>query len=75
MTLGSGAAVLALTQVDARRMSDAGTGARPDAEAQRRVGDLSLAGGSALASVDDIQANVPRENILAPWRAAEGIGS
>jgi uroporphyrinogen decarboxylase len=42
-------------------------------EVQKRVGDLSLEGGYVLASVHNIQADVPPQNICAIWDAADRL--
>jgi uroporphyrinogen decarboxylase len=41
------------------------------AEVMRRIKDLSVSGGYILASVHNIQADVPPENICAMWEAAD----
>jgi uroporphyrinogen decarboxylase len=41
------------------------------AEVHRRVNDLAESGGFILASVHNIQADVPPENICAMWDSAE----
>jgi uroporphyrinogen decarboxylase len=43
-------------------------------EVRRRVSDLKPGGGFVFASVHNIQAHVPVENILAMWEALEEVG-
>jgi uroporphyrinogen decarboxylase len=45
------------------------------AEVTRRIGDLKPGGGFVFASIHNIQAHVPVENILAMWQALEEAGS
>ena len=59
--------------VDSQGILGTGTPAQVEAEARRRIDDLSPGGGFVFASVHNIQANVPAENIVALWRAAGGI--
>jgi uroporphyrinogen decarboxylase len=42
---------------------------------RRRIGDLKPGGGYVFASVHNIQAHVPVENILAMWEALEEVGA
>jgi uroporphyrinogen decarboxylase len=42
-------------------------------EVQRRIGDLADGGGYVVASVHNIQAEVPPENIVAMVEAARGM--
>jgi uroporphyrinogen decarboxylase len=43
-------------------------------EVARRVADLAPGGGFVFASVHNIQANVPAENLGAMWEAVEACG-
>jgi uroporphyrinogen decarboxylase len=61
--------------VDSQGTLGRGTPAEVEAEARRRIGDLAPGGGFVFASVHNIQANVPPENIAALWRAAGGLPS
>jgi uroporphyrinogen decarboxylase len=45
------------------------------AEARRRIGDLKPGGGFVFASIHNMQAHVPVENILALWEALDEAGS
>jgi uroporphyrinogen decarboxylase len=45
------------------------------AEARRRIGDLKPGGGFVFASIHNMQAHVPVENILALWEALDETGS
>jgi uroporphyrinogen decarboxylase len=44
------------------------------AEVTRRIGDLKPGGGFVFASIHNIQAHVPIENILAMWQALDEAG-
>lgn len=59
--------------VDSQGVLGRGTPGEVEAEARRRIGELSPGGGFVFASVHNIQANVPPENIAALWRAAGGL--
>jgi uroporphyrinogen decarboxylase len=61
--------------VDSQGTLGRGSPAEVEAEARRRIGDLAPGGGFVFASVHNIQANVPPENIAALWRAAGGLQS
>lgn len=52
-----------------------GTPAEVRAEVRRRIGDLNHDGGYVLASVHNIQADVPPENIGAMWDAADEMSA
>ena len=57
---------------------DAGAGhagARSSAETRRRIGDLKPGGGFVFASIHNMQAHVPVENILAMWEALDEAGA
>ena len=43
------------------------------AEVRRRAGDLASGGGYVLASVHNIQAEVPPENVVAMWEAPDTL--
>jgi uroporphyrinogen decarboxylase len=43
-------------------------------EVRRRIGDLAPGGGYVLASVHNIEADVPGENIWAMYQAAHAYG-
>ena len=60
--------------VDPQRVLARGTPDEVRAETQRRIGDLKPGGGFVFASVHNIQAHVPVENILAMWEALEEAG-
>ncbi len=45
------------------------------AEARRRIGDLKPGGGFVFASIHNMQAHVPVENILALWEALDEAGA
>ena len=45
------------------------------AEARRRIGDLKPGGGFVFASIHNMQAHVPVENILALWEALDEAGT
>jgi uroporphyrinogen decarboxylase len=53
--------------VDTQRVLGAGTPADVAAEVGRRIADLAPGGGFVFASVHNIQANVPAENLGAMW--------
>jgi uroporphyrinogen decarboxylase len=52
-----------------------GTPAEVHAEVTRRIGDLKPGGGFVFASIHNLQAHVPMENILAMWQALDEAGS
>lgn len=58
--------------VDTGHVLPFGTPAMVREEVQRRVKDLAPGGGYVLASVHNLQADVPPENICALWDAANG---
>ena len=60
----------ARTQVTLAR----GTPADVAEEVRRRIGDLAPGGGFVFASVHNLQAHVPVENILAMWQVLEEVG-
>lgn len=57
--------------VDTHYVLPRGTEAEVEAEVTRRLDDLAEEGGYVLASVHDIQPEVPPENVLAMFRAAD----
>jgi uroporphyrinogen decarboxylase len=61
--------------VDPQRVLARGTAAEVRAEVGRRIAELKPGGGYVFASVHNIQAHVPVENILAMWEALEKEGS
>jgi uroporphyrinogen decarboxylase len=60
--------------VDTQRVLGGGTPAEVRAEVARRVADLAPGGGFVFASVHNIQANVPAENLGAMWETVEERG-
>jgi len=60
--------------VDTQHVLGSGTPAEVRAEVARRVADLAPGGGFVFASVHNIQANVPAENLVAMWSAIEEHG-
>jgi uroporphyrinogen decarboxylase len=60
--------------VDTQRVLGSGTPAEVRAETARRIADLAPGGGFVFASVHNIQANVPAENLAALWRTVEERG-
>ncbi len=61
--------------VDTQGVLGSGTPDEVRAEVRRRIGDLAPGGGYVFASVHNIQANVPPENVAAMWEAVESHGS
>ena len=61
--------------VDPQVVLARGTPQEVGAEVRRRIGDLKPGGGFVFASVHNIQAHVPVENILAMWGALDESGS
>ena len=60
--------------VDPQRTLARGTPEQVKAETRRRVLDLKPGGGFVFASIHNMQAQVPVENILAMWEALEEVG-
>jgi uroporphyrinogen decarboxylase len=60
--------------VDTQRVLGGGTPDEVRAGVTRRVADLAPGGGFVFASVHNIQANVPAENLAALWRTVEERG-
>jgi uroporphyrinogen decarboxylase len=61
--------------VDPQRTLARGTPQEVYEEATRRIEELKPGGGFVIASVHNMQAHVPVENILAFWRAIEEAGT
>jgi uroporphyrinogen decarboxylase len=61
--------------VDPQRVLARGTPEEVRAETRRRIEELKPGGGYVFASVHNIQAHVPVENILAMWTALDEAGS
>jgi uroporphyrinogen decarboxylase len=61
--------------VDPQKTLARGTPEEVAAEVRRRVLDLKPGGGFVFASIHNIQAQVPIENVLAMWEALEEVGS
>jgi uroporphyrinogen decarboxylase len=61
--------------VDTQGVLGSGTPGDVRAEVRRRVADLAPGGGFVFASVHNIQANVPAENVKAMWEAAAAAGA
>lgn len=60
--------------VDTQRVLPMGTPEEVVGEVKRRIGDLAPGGGYILASVHNIQAEVPPENVVAMFDAAKEYG-
>jgi len=60
--------------VDTQRVLGIGTPDEVRAEVARRIADLAPGGGFVFASVHNIQANVPAENLGAMWETVEERG-
>jgi uroporphyrinogen decarboxylase len=60
--------------VDSQGVLGTGTPDQVRAEVRARIADLAPGGGFVFASVHNIQANVPAENIVAMWRTVEEYG-
>jgi uroporphyrinogen decarboxylase len=61
--------------VDPQRVLARGTPDEVKEETRRRIRELKPGGGHVFASVHNIQAHVPVENVLAMWDAIEEAGS
>ena len=61
--------------VDTQGVLGSGTPDDVRAEVRRRVADLAPGGGFVFASVHNIQANVPAENVVAMWEAVAAAGA
>jgi uroporphyrinogen decarboxylase len=60
--------------VDSQKTIARGTPEEVRAETKRRILDLKPGGGFVFASIHNLQAQVPVENILAMWEALEEVG-
>jgi uroporphyrinogen decarboxylase len=60
--------------VDTQGVLGSGTPAEVEADVKRNIEALAPAGGFIFATVHDIQANVPPENIMAMWAAWKRYG-
>jgi uroporphyrinogen decarboxylase len=60
--------------VDTQRVLPRGTTEQVREEVKRRIEDLAPSGGFVFATVHNIQADVPPENILAMWEAVQEFG-
>jgi uroporphyrinogen decarboxylase len=60
--------------IDTQHVLPHGTPADVEREVERRIADLGPGGGYVLASVHNVQADVPVENLLAMYRYARRIG-
>ena len=60
--------------VDPQKVLARGTPDEVTAEVRRRILELKPGGGFVFASIHNIQAHVPVENILAMWEALEEVG-
>ena len=60
--------------VDTQRVLPRGTPEQVREEVKRRIEDLAPGGGFVFATVHNIQADVPPENILAMWEAVQEFG-
>jgi uroporphyrinogen decarboxylase len=61
--------------VDPQRTLARGTAEEVHAETVRRIDDLKPGGGFVIASIHNMQAQVPVENIIAFWEAVEEAGT
>ncbi len=61
--------------VDPQRTLARGTPEQVYDEAVRRIEELKPGGGFVIASIHNMQAHVPVENILAFWQAVEEAGT
>ncbi len=61
--------------IDTQRVLPHGTPEQVKEEVKRRIEDLAPGGGFVFATVHNIQADVPPENILAMWEAVQEFGS
>jgi uroporphyrinogen decarboxylase len=60
--------------VDTQKVLPRGTTEQVREEVKRRIEDLAPSGGFVFATVHNIQADVPPENILAMWEAVQEFG-
>ena len=61
--------------VDSQKVLARGTPEEVRDEARRRIEELKPGGGFVFASIHNIQAQVPAENILAMWQALDEVGN
>ena len=61
--------------VDTQHVLDKGTPAEVKADVRRNIGALAPGGGFVFATVHDIQADVPPENLVAMWQAWREYGT
>jgi uroporphyrinogen decarboxylase len=61
--------------IDTQRVLPHGNPGEVREEVRRRIADLAPGGGFVFATVHNIQADVPPENIIAMWEALEAYGS
>jgi uroporphyrinogen decarboxylase len=61
--------------IDTQRVLPFGTPQQVEDEVKRRIEELAPGGGYVLASVHNIQADVPADNIIAMYKAANKYGS
>jgi len=60
--------------VDTQKVLPRGTPEQVREEVKRRIEDLAPGGGFVFATVHNIQADVPPENISAMWEAVQEFG-
>ena len=60
--------------VDTQGVFNSGTPAQVRDDVRRRIDDLGPNGGFIAATVHNIQANVPPENIMAMWETLQEYG-
>ena len=60
--------------IDTQKVLPFGTLEQVEQEVKRRIDDLAPGGGYVLASVHNIQADVPAHNVLAMWKAWRAYG-
>ena len=60
--------------VDTQRILPRGTPAEVRDEVRRRIDDLAPGGGYIFATVHNIQADVPPENLMAMWETLQECG-
>jgi uroporphyrinogen decarboxylase len=61
--------------VDTQRVLGSGTSQEVRDEVRRRIEDLKPGGGFVFATVHNVQADVPAENLVAMWEALREHGS
>jgi uroporphyrinogen decarboxylase len=60
---------------DTQGVLGSGTPEEVEADVKRNIEALAPGGGFVFATVHDIQANVPPENIMAMWKAWKAYGT